>query len=347
MSFWDTLTSALSSGANPLAAVASTTRAGIDQANQAQEVAQQAEAAARTAQQSGVRLPSGSYNFDRATGALSPIADTAPGTTPTDPAQRLQSDLEGAPAGTTGDATAAALASWQAMTDEQRLEAKQQLYYAGLYGSGKPLYTATLDEADIKAMGTATTLAVYNKTTWDKAIAERAALGEQQGFAFGQEDPTAGLDNNYQQAVTMLRQFEANNGINLTEKFIQRNAQDIATGAKGPDEVTSLLRDQYVATAYPGLADKIRAGSDVADLAAPYLGTMQNLLELPDGSIDLNDPTIQRALSSTDEKGNPTAVPLWQFKDIVKRDPRWASTDNAWSEVSQQMAPMLDAFGLG
>lgn len=354
MSFWDDLSGFVSGtgmastvlgAVNPTVGSVLQTKDTLDRASAASDLADKTQAQAQAAQTMQARgLPVATGQIDPETGDIIPATPVSPTQTP---AQALSTDLEGAPSGAAGDTNAAALAAWKSMTDEQRLDAKESLYYAGLYGDQKPMPSTILDENDMKAMGQASLLASYNDTTWDKAIAARSALGVQQGFPLGQSDPAAGVNAGYQQAVTGLRQFAANNGLNLTEQYIHDQATAVASGARSADELTSMLRDQYVTTAYPALADKIKQGYDVSDLAGPYTGAMEQILELPAGSIGVEDPTVQKALAAVDAKGNPTQMPLWQFKDTLKQDPRWASTDNAWSEVGQKMSSLTDAFGLG
>ena len=267
--------------------------------------------------------------------------------TPEQAAQLMAGDM---PAGGSGG-DAAAISILQGLSEDEIIEAKKQLYYAGMYPDGvRPVPSAQLDPNDVKAMSEANTMGALNKTTWDKAIAQRATLGASQGVPFSQassaEDDTNELDQAYQQSVTGLRAFAQANGLDLPERYIAQQATALATGQTSKDELEGMLRDTYVAGAYPAWADKIKAGANVSDLAAPYIGAMASALELDENEISLNDKMIQKALSAVDQKGNPTVMPLWQFKEQVKQDDRWQYTDGAFDDMSSLAGSMLSQMGL-
>ena len=237
---------------------------------------------------------------------------------------------------------------WQDKSEQERVEWKQALWYAGFYGKNRPVLNGDIDPDDINALTQAMGLANLNGKTWQDAIAPRVVLGQKQGGAY---DPSASgaqaASGTFDQAVTQLRSFAKNNGINLTEDFVGKNAKAIAEGGVSWDELAGTLRDKYVAPSYPGFADQIRAGHDVKDLAAPYVATMAKVLEIPEDSIDLQDKTVARALQAVDDKGAPATVPMWQFEQELKKDSRWQYTQNAWDEVGQTAYKVMGMFGLG
>lgn len=237
---------------------------------------------------------------------------------------------------------------WQDKNESERVEWKQALWYAGFYGKNKPVLNGDIDPEDINAMTQAMGLANLNGKSWQDAIAPRVVLGQKQGGAY---DPAASgqqaASGAFDQAVTQLRAFAEDNGINLTEDFVGKNAKAIAEGGVSWDELTGTLRDKYVAPAYPGFAEQIRAGHSVKDLAAPYVATMAKVLEIPEGSISLQDKTVAKALQAVDEKGAPATVPMWQFEQELKKDSRWQNTQNAWDEVGQSAYKIMGMFGLG
>jgi hypothetical protein len=236
---------------------------------------------------------------------------------------------------------------WQDKGEQERIQWKQALWYAGFYGKSRPVLNGDVSPEDIQALNGAMGMANLNGKSWQDAIAPRVTLGEKQGGAY---DPAASgqqaASGTFDQAVTKLREFAKNNGINLTEDFVGKNAKAIAEGGVSWDELTGNLRDKYVAPSYPGFADSIRAGQDVKDLAAPYVATMAKVLEIPEGSIDLQDKTVARALQAVDDKGAPATVPMWQFEQELKKDSRWQNTQNAWDEVGQQAYKIMGMFGL-
>lgn len=236
---------------------------------------------------------------------------------------------------------------WADQNEEQRVEWKKALWYAGYYGGQRPVLNGDLAPEDLSALRSAMELGNLNGKSWQDAIAPRVALGQQQGGAYtGKDSGPQQASGAFDQTVTALRAFAEDNGINLTDDFVGKQAKAIAEGTVSAEEVLGTLRDTYVAPAYPGFAEQIRAGQSVKDLAAPYTATMAKLLELPEGDVKVSDPSIARAIQAVDDKGNPAHVPLWQFEQEIKKDSRYQYTQNAWQEYGGQAYKVMQMFGL-
>jgi hypothetical protein len=65
---------------------------------------------------------------------------------------------------------------------------------------------------------------------------------------------------------------------------------------------------------------------------------MASLLELDPESIDINDSTLQTAIGDKE-------LPIYEFRKILKKDPRWQYTNNAREEVSNKVLRVLRDFG--
>ena len=83
---------------------------------------------------------------------------------------------------------------------------------------------------------------------------------------------------------------------------------------------------------------------------------MANLLEIDPSQINfMKDPMISKALQYRDPSsgqgqsgsaGQPGVMPLWQFQQQVRQDPRWQYTDNARQEVMGMAHSVLQDWGL-
>jgi hypothetical protein len=237
---------------------------------------------------------------------------------------------------------------WQSMNEQARIDTKTQLWYAGFYGKSKPVLNGDLSPEDVTAMNGAMTLGNLNGKNWQDAIAPRVTLGEQQGGAYNPSasKSSTGASGTFDQAVTRLRDFALNNGIDLTEDYIGKTSQQIATGQTTIDTVLGDLRDTHVARAYPGFSKQIMAGQDVRTIADPYIAKMANILEVDPNTVSLSDPTLAKALQAVDDKGHPASVPLWQFDQMLKQDSRWQYTNNAWKDVGDQAMQIAQMFGI-
>lgn len=80
---------------------------------------------------------------------------------------------------------------------------------------------------------------------------------------------------------------------------------------------------------FPALAAQIDAGMTVRQIADPYLQTTAQLLEVAPDTVTLQDSLVRQGLSQRDEKGQLGLMPLWQYEQKVKSDPRWDKTKNA------------------
>lgn len=140
-------------------------------------------------------------------------------------------------------------------------------------------------------------------------------------------------------------QWSRANGLTLTGQSIARYVSSVARGEQTVDNVKEDLRRMYLAGAYPAWADRIDSGYDISEIAAPYKEKMAALLEIDDGSIDMNDSLLQMGLQGVGPDGRPSVVPLYEFERMVRNDPRWQKTANAYKTYSEVADSVLDMFG--
>jgi hypothetical protein len=141
-----------------------------------------------------------------------------------------------------------------------------------------------------------------------------------------------------------LVQWARMNGLSLRESDVQDYVRRVTTGSTTVDDVKDDLRRTYLAGMYPAWSDKINEGMDPSSLFAPYRNTARQLLEIDD--LDLNDPIMKRASQYVGPDGKPNQLPLYQFEQEVRKDPRWQYTDNAYSSYMNVGTDLLRMFGL-
>lgn len=145
-----------------------------------------------------------------------------------------------------------------------------------------------------------------------------------------------------------IQEWARRNGVSLTQNTVDNYVRRIRAGDTTEQDVLQELRRTYVAGAYPGWADRINNGEDIYDIASPYRQTMATLLELPDAeAIDFNDPVLKRGLQGLGPDGKPIQMPLYQFEQEVRKDPRWQKTNNAYESYNRLADRILNMFGLG
>jgi hypothetical protein len=73
---------------------------------------------------------------------------------------------------------------------------------------------------------------------------------------------------------------------------------------------------------------------------------MAQVLELPPGQVNMFDPTIRKAMSYKDSAGQAAPQPLWDFQNSLRKDPRWAKTQNAQDAAMGTAHKILSEFGV-
>lgn len=165
-------------------------------------------------------------------------------------------------------------------------------------------------------------------------------------FIVSAVDEGAELSNRAGEAERQLLQWSEANGLSLTGSSISSYVADIAQGKINLDDVKSSLRTTYMVGTYPAWADRINAGQDIADIAAPYKQQMARLLEVDSDMINLDDNLLQRGLQGVGADGKPGVVPMYDFKKMIRKDERWDKTDNALDEYTSAGMNILQMFGL-
>lgn len=142
-----------------------------------------------------------------------------------------------------------------------------------------------------------------------------------------------------------LRQFAADMNVDdlHDDNWYANAAKAIALGQSNADSFKQQLK-QEATTKSPYWAKQIKQGQTVASLANAYVTTAQNLLEDP--NIDLKSSVIKKALTRVDSKtGQVVPMSLWEFEKSVKSDPRWMTTKNAQSSITDVASKFLKSWG--
>lgn len=141
--------------------------------------------------------------------------------------------------------------------------------------------------------------------------------------------------------LTELKKTAAANGLDLTKAFggqVQNWLQSIEQG-ESIDTFKQVIRN----VAKLGLPDKVGAlvdqGVDLETIYSPYRRQMASLLEVDEDAINLDDPLLRSAIGPDKE------MSLYDFKRVIRKDPRWQYTDNAREDVSNVALQVLRDFG--
>ena len=163
-----------------------------------------------------------------------------------------------------------------------------------------------------------------------------------QYLTFGPNSQIGGLAG---QTVQNLNTYAYQMGIQNSDQWTQDRVRNIVRGMSTEQDSKTEIMNQAAAT-YGQYAAQIRAGSTVQDLAQPYMQSMQQILEINPGSINLFDPTIKKAMGYKDPTGLQTAKPLWEFQNDLRTDDRWKKTQNAQDAAMGTAHKVLQDFGV-
>jgi hypothetical protein len=135
-----------------------------------------------------------------------------------------------------------------------------------------------------------------------------------------------------------LRATAQANGLPLSDAMVQKFEQRLKAGEK-VDVLKKDIRKIVGQTMPENIQSLLDAGNDLEDVYLPYRSAMSTILEVPLDKINLNDPTLTGAITA---QGN---MPLYEFKNSLRKDPRWQYTDNARQTVSTGLTQVLKDFG--
>lgn len=142
-----------------------------------------------------------------------------------------------------------------------------------------------------------------------------------------------------------LRTYAYSMGVNMSNTWYADNTRKVLEGMATTSDFKHQMLQQAKAM-FPQYTKQLDGGQTVADIASPYLQSMSKILELPAGSINLFDNTIKSALQYKNPGTLQTeGMPLWQFENQLRNDPRWKQTKNAQDSLFQVGHQVLSDFG--
>lgn len=141
-----------------------------------------------------------------------------------------------------------------------------------------------------------------------------------------------------------LKNLAYDNGIKLSDSDATNYANKIVAGLVDENTIYNTIRES-AASAFPSLADKIKAGLDLKSLASPYIQSMSDILEIPDTAIDLFDPQIRSAMAFTLPDGKVGTKSIYDFEKDLRKDDRWQYTNKAREQAASVATTVLRDFG--
>jgi hypothetical protein len=151
------------------------------------------------------------------------------------------------------------------------------------------------------------------------------------------------------QNTIMVQQKYRQYGLNLTAEAANNLGKNAFLGDTTTEQIDENLRQEAIKL-FPAFKDRILNGESPLSIASPYIGAVGRILEVPEGSLDLEDPTIRKAMmgitSTAGDKTTSTVTPLWQFEQDLYKDSRWQYTANARQKLDGITLDVMGRFGV-
>jgi hypothetical protein len=145
--------------------------------------------------------------------------------------------------------------------------------------------------------------------------------------------------------TTKYRQF----GLALTASAADNLAKNVFLGDTSNEQIDENLRQEAVKL-FPAFRDRILNGESPLSIASPYIGAISRILEVPEGSLDLEDATVRKAMigstTTVGDKTSSTVTPLWQFEQDLYKDSIWQYTANARAKADSILVDVGSRFGV-
>ena len=224
--------------------------------------------------------------------------------------------------------------------------------YVALKSGDPASFNTQINEGTFRVLNTAQQMGANVSPGWAKFIADTALK-----MGWGEDHLKRYLmtqlstkNGNYTmgQAAALQSQYRSvveDYGVNVSDTMIGQWVRAGVLGAQTPESVKNYVQ-QLAASKYVALADRIKGGETVRQIADPYIQSYGKLLELNPENLNIDDPLIQRALQSKDDKGKPATQTLYDFEQTLRNDPRWAETNNARDTMTSTANAVLKTFGV-
>ena len=144
-----------------------------------------------------------------------------------------------------------------------------------------------------------------------------------------------------------IMQAAADYGVGLSRDTIFNWTKNVLGGHATQDNYLEHIQTM-AKSAFPSLSKLIDQGQTVRQIADPYVQMMAQNLELAPEAINFaKDPAMRKAFGYMAQGQNePSLMPLWQFDQTIKQDPRWLKTDNARNSLMDVTTGILKDWGL-
>ena len=121
--------------------------------------------------------------------------------------------------------------------------------------------------------------------------------------------------------------------------------KNTSTGHSSTEQFQNYVVAQ-ASSRYPALAERLKAGETLQQIADPYMQSYAKTLEVNPNAIRLSDRLVQGALAAKDAKGQPVTKSVWEFEQDLRNDPRYMKTQQAQDGAMAMGHQVLQDWGV-
>jgi len=132
----------------------------------------------------------------------------------------------------------------------------------------------------------------------------------------------------------------------ISQSTVQSFAMSMANGSMDATGLDAYMQAQATSL-YPSIAGAIKAGITPSDYVTPYKEVAAQLLGVNPNSIDMTQQKWNRALSAPGQGGVPQAMSLYDWQQLLMRDPQYnyMNSINAKDRASSIAQGLGEMFG--
>jgi len=150
-------------------------------------------------------------------------------------------------------------------------------------------------------------------------------------------------------AITKVREIVNDSGaytVSLVE--MQNYARQVGKGTLSTNDLTAML-NKKAAFDYPQLADRLSdtPGATVKSLVQPYIKLIADTLEIPEGSVELNNPYLEKMIRPDGTAGKVPMMSIYDAKQMLMKTPDFEKTSAANGMARDAAISLGKALGAG
>lgn len=146
-----------------------------------------------------------------------------------------------------------------------------------------------------------------------------------------------------QDVRSLAKQF---NLLGFSDAEVLIEAKNIARGKKTLDDVKAELAKK-AEIEYPTLADRFKTGVTTQDIASPVIKLLAKTWEVPEDTIDLDNPLVQSYIRPGGADGKQPPLTYAEIKQKAMNDPKFETTTTANELARQSATGLARALGAG